>query len=112
MIRFHHTLNSPRPLVDIGYSVGDQPSYFGGPLSQEAALPRSLMQAVLVTALAAIVTGCATTATGSLHAAVDAPAAVTPVIEPGSTELALADENGAPVLVAAAYRLDGAETLP
>jgi phospholipid-binding lipoprotein MlaA len=72
-------------------------------------LPRSLMQVVLLAALTAALTGCATT--GSLRATIDDPTTdVTSTIEPRTDEVA-AEENAAPVLVPAHFRLE-AESSP
>jgi phospholipid-binding lipoprotein MlaA len=83
------------------------------------------MQVVLVTALAAVLTGCATL-TGSLHATIDQPTdtvasetvaspvvastAVASTVEPSTTDVAPASDSGAPVLLAAEYRLDGTDS--
>jgi phospholipid-binding lipoprotein MlaA len=83
------------------------------------------MQVVLVTALAAFLTGCATS-TGSLHATIDQPTAtvasepvasesvpstvVASTLEPSTPDVAPADESGTTVLLASEYRLDGTES--
>jgi phospholipid-binding lipoprotein MlaA len=83
------------------------------------------MQVALVTAFAAVLTGCATS-TGSLHATIDqptdvvasetvaseiaSPAVVASTVEPSTPDLAPADGSGTPVLLAAEYRLDGTDS--
>jgi phospholipid-binding lipoprotein MlaA len=88
------------------------------------------MQVVLVTALAAVLTGCATS-TGSLRTTIDQPTetvasetvasetvasetvastVVASTVEPSTPDLAPADDSGTPVLLAAEYRLDGTDS--
>jgi phospholipid-binding lipoprotein MlaA len=80
-------------------------------------LPRSLMQVALVTALAAVLTGCATS-TGSSRATIDHPTeVVTTDVRPApvatdevtTAEVAAVDDTATPVLIPAEYRLDGTE---
>jgi phospholipid-binding lipoprotein MlaA len=71
-------------------------------------LSRSLLQAVLVAALGAVIAGCATT-TGSLHAAIDSSTESTAPVEQSAIDVAAADDSELPVLVAAEYRLDAVE---